>query len=62
MADTLTAQDYKEALHAAMLYVQSTVHDINHKVEIPSPRSVKLLKELTTKHSEAIKAIAASRL
>lgn len=55
----LPVQDYKEALHAAMLYVQSVVRDVNHKGAIPSQRSIDLLKALTSNHSKTIAATAA---
>lgn len=57
----LTAQDYKAALNAALLYIQSITADINNKGPLPSERSIKLLAELGANHNEAMTAISRSR-
>ena len=51
--------DYKAALHAAMLYAQSVVQDSSYGLEAPSQRSCELLKELTTTHKQTIMSVSA---
>ncbi len=54
---TPQTSDYKEALHAAMLYAQSVVQDSMLGLGAPSQRSDMLLKELTTTHKDTILSI-----
>lgn len=56
--ESLTEQDYKEALNAAMLYAQSVVADSANGLNEPSPRSTSLLQELTTIHADTIRSVA----
>lgn len=54
----ITAQQYKEALNAAMLYAQSGVEDACNGCTEPSEHTNQLLEELTTKHGAAVKQAA----
>lgn len=54
-----TAQEYKEALNVAMLYIQSLLTDVTNKLPLPSARTNGFKNELLNDHSAAIQQAAA---